>query len=310
MYKTEGLIETHFHGAFGVDFMNCSADDIVEVAIKIANYGITRIYPTLMTGDIAQIKKQIAAVKKAQEIQPKNSALIGGVHLEGPFINSYKKGIHQEEYILEPKISEFKKLEDDIIKIVTLAPENDDDRALCKYLRSKGILVQAGHTMTYDLSECNAITHMFNAMAPLSHKVQNIISSALINDNIFIEIIADGNHVIDDVLKMVFRLKKHNKIMLISDALPQTKSGVESFTFAGQEVAFKNGSFYNANGTLAGSGMLQCDILKRLVQSNLLSFYEAAYMMNVTQLNYLKVFNNAYVTFDDDLNPVETKFTH
>lgn len=310
MYKTEGLIETHFHGAFGVDFMNCSADDIVDVAIKIANLGITRIYPTLMTGEIGRIKKQIANVKKAQEIQPKNSALIGGVHLEGPFINPYKKGIHQEEYILETKISEFQKLEDDIIKIVTLAPENDDDRALCKYLRSKGILVQAGHTMTYDLTECTAVTHMFNAMAPLSHKVKNIISSAMIDDNIFVELIADGNHVIDDVLKMVFRAKNRNRILLISDALPQTKSGVESFTFAGQEVTFKNGSFYNANGTLAGSGMLQCDILKRLVKNDILTFYDAAYMMNITPAKYLKVFNNAYVTFDDDLNPIETKFTH
>lgn len=310
MYKTEGLIETHFHGAFSVDFMNCSADDIVDVAVKIANYGITRIYPTLMTGNIAQIKKQIAKIKKAQEIQPKNSALIGGVHLEGPFINPYKKGIHQDEFILQPKISEFKKLEDEIIKIVTLAPENDDDRSLCKYLHSKGILVQAGHTMTYDLTECDGVTHLFNATAQLSHKVQNIISSAIINDNVFIELIADGNHVIDDVLKMVFRSKNHNKIILISDALPQTKSNVNSFEFAGQQVSLKNGSFYNENGTLAGNGMLQCDILKRLVKNDILPFYDAVYMMNITPLKYLKIFNNAYVTFDDDLNPVETIFTN
>ncbi len=218
MYKTEGLIETHFHGAFGIDFMDCDADEVIEVAANMAKNGTTRIYPTLMSAPLEQIKEQIEVIKEAQKKQPKDTALISGIHLEGPFINPFKKGIHQEEYIIEPTIHNFKKIEDDIIKIVTIAPELDNNRELCRYMHSKGILVQAGHTMTYDLSECNSVTHLFNAMAPLSHKIQNIISSALSNDSIFVELIADGNHVIDDVLKTVFKTKPHNKIVLISDA--------------------------------------------------------------------------------------------
>ena len=66
MYKTEGLIETHFHGAFGIDFMNCEANDFVDVAVEIAKYGITRIYPTLMTGHIGQIKDQIKKDKSSR----------------------------------------------------------------------------------------------------------------------------------------------------------------------------------------------------------------------------------------------------
>ncbi len=308
MYKTEGLIETHFHGAFGIDFMDCEVDDIIEVAVKISKLGITRIYPTLMTGEIKQIKEQINKVKEAQKKQPYDSAKISGVHLEGPFINSYKRGIHQEEYILEPTVANYKKIEDEIIKIVTLAPELDNNRNLCKYLHSKGVFVQAGHTMTYNLEYCDCVTHFFNAMAPLTHKFQNIISSALSDDNMFIELIADGNHVIDDVLKTVFKGKSRNKIILISDALPYTHSNYSDFKFAGQNVYLKNGGFYNHKGKLAGSGMLLSDILKRLVKDNILLFDEAVYMMNITPAKYLHVLNNAFITFDDEINVIKTDY--
>lgn len=308
MYKTEGLIETHFHGAFGIDFMNCEANDFVDVAVEIAKYGITRIYPTLMTGHIGQIKDQIKKVKIAQQKQPKDSALIAGIHLEGPFINPFKKGIHEDKYIVEPSVRNYQKIEDEIIKIVTLAPELDDNRELCKYLHSKAVLVQAGHTMTGDLSECNSVTHFFNAMAPLNHRVPNIISAALSNDEMYIELIADGNHVIDEVLKMVFKAKSRNKIVLISDALPMTHGDSDHCTFAGQDVHNENGTFKNDDGTIAGSGMLTADILKRLVKNGILPFEEAVYMMNITPAKYLNVLNNAYVTFDDDLNPIKTEF--
>lgn len=308
MYKTEGLIETHFHGAFGIDFMDCNEDEVIQVAEGVVKFGITRIYPTLMTGDFGQIKKQIAVIKSAAEHQPSNTAKISGIHLEGPFINPLKKGIHQSEYVLKPTIENYKKLEDDFIKIVTIAPELDDNRELCKYLHTKNVLVQAGHTMADDLAECNSVTHFFNAMPPLSHKYKNIIAEAIDNDELYLEMIADGNHVVDDVLKLVFRAKNRSKIVLISDALPIAHSDFKKGIFAGQKVMLNNGSFFNENGTLAGSGMLLSDILKRLVTEEILSFDEAVYMMNVTPQKYLNVLNNAFVTFDDEVNVVKVDF--
>lgn len=308
MYKTEGLIETHFHGAFGIDFMDCTADEVIQVAEGVVKYGITRIYPTLMTGDFAQIKKQIDVIKEAAEKQPEKTAKISGIHLEGPFINPLKKGIHQSEYVLKPTVENYKKLEDDFIKIVTIAPELDENRELCKYLHTKNVLVQAGHTMADDLSECNSVTHFFNAMPPLSHKYKNIIAEAIADDNLYLEMIADGNHVVDDVLKLVFKAKNRRKIVLISDALPIAHSDFKKGLFAGQKVMLNNGSFFNENGTLAGSGMLQSDILKRLVTEEILSFDDAVYMMNVTPQKYLNVLNNAFVTFDDEINVVKVDF--
>ncbi len=308
MYKTEGLIETHFHGAFGIDFMDCTADEVIQVAEGVVKYGITRIYPTLMTGDFSQIKKQIDVIKEAAEKQPEKTAKISGIHLEGPFINPLKKGIHQSEYVLKPTVENYKKLEDDFIKIVTIAPELDENRELCKYLHTKNVLVQAGHTMADDLAECNSVTHFFNAMPPLSHKYKNIIAEAIADDNLYLEMIADGNHVVDDVLKLVFKAKNRRKIVLISDALPIAHSDFKKGLFAGQKVMLNNGSFFNENGTLAGSGMLQSDILKRLVTEEILSFDDAVYMMNVTPQKYLNVLNNAFVTFDDEINVIKVDF--
>lgn len=308
MFKTEGFIETHFHGAFGIDFMNCSVDDVIDLSVKMVEYGSTIIFPTLMTGDIEQIKKQISVIKDASKRQPKHSAKIAGIHLEGPFINPLKKGIHQQEYILKPTIENYHKIEDDFIKIVTIAPELDKDRLLCKYLKSKRIFVQAGHSMADDLSFCDGVTHFFNAMAPLSHKFKNIISSSLVNDSVYIELIADGNHVNDEVLKMVFKTKSIDKIILISDALPIAHGKISKGVFAGQKVFYENGSFYNDNGTLAGSGMFQSDILKRLVNQNILTFEDASFMMNISPSKYLNIMNNAYITFDDELNIIKTEF--
>lgn len=308
MYKSKGLIETHFHGAFGIDFMDCSTDDIVDLSVKMPEFGITRIYPTLMTGDLSLIKHQIKKIKEAQKKQPKNSAAISGIHLEGPFINSQKKGIHQEKFILKPTVENYQKIEDEFIKIVTIAPEIDENHELLQYLKSRDIKVQAGHTLCKDIKGCDSVTHFFNAMGSLTHREQNIISSTLTDDEVFLEIIADGNHVVDDVLKMVFRTKPKEKVVLISDALPITHNNSRITTFAGQKVELKNGSFYNAEGTLAGSGMLVSDILKRLVTQNILSFEEAAYRMTSTPSNYMKIENNANVLFDENLNPVQITF--
>lgn len=302
MYKSEGLIEQHFHGAFGVNFMNCSVGDIVDVSVEILKYGVTRIYPTLMTDDLSVIKTQIAKVKNAMEIQPKESAKISGIHLEGPFINPQKSGIHEKKYILTPNIENYQKIEDEIIKIVTVSPELDERHELCGYLRKKGVKVSAGHTLASDLSCCDCATHLFNAMGCISHKTPNTVTSALVNDDMYVEVIADGNHIVSDVLKLIFKTKPLEKTILISDALPPTASNQLEGEFAGQKIYFKNCSFYGVDGTLGGSGLLVCQIIRKIVSENLISASLALKMASSNILNYLSVDNNGFAFFDNDLN--------
>lgn len=308
MYKSEGLVEQHFHGAFGVNFMRCTTDDIIDVAVEILKYGVTRIYPTLMTDDIGVINEQIRKVRKAMEKQPVKSAKISGVHLEGPFINPDKSGIHEKKYILRPSLENYLKIEDDVIKIVTLAPELDSNGELSEYLRQKGVRVSCGHSLAADLSHCNGITHLFNAMGGITHKAQNTVTSALINDEIYTEVIADGNHIISEVLRLIFRTKPAEKVILISDALPATCSGKSECDFAGQKVYLKNGAFFSADGTLGGSGMLVSQIIRKLLRNNLINSPQTAFKMAGANIcSYLNVSNNGFVEWDDDFNILNTE---
>ena len=141
--RTKLLIEQHFHGAFGVNFNTANADNILYLSKEILKYGIGGIFPTLVTDSVENINRAVSVIKEAAAKQTTGMAKILGVHLEGIFINEKKKGIHNPAHFLAPTVENYKLLEDDFIKIVTLAPELNVD--LIDYLKEKGIKVQAGH---------------------------------------------------------------------------------------------------------------------------------------------------------------------
>lgn len=128
---------------------------------------------------------------------------------------------------MKPTVANYKLIEDDFIKIVTLAPEFDG--GLIDYLDSKGVKVQAGHCIGGDLKGCSGTTHTFNAMESISHRGKSTALSALINDNIYTEVIGDGIHVSDEALKLLFKCKPQDKILLVSDCLPVTHSNLKEF---------------------------------------------------------------------------------
>lgn len=295
--KTKLLIEQHFHGAYGVDFNKASVSDVLDLACEIKKEGVGGIFPTLVTDSTENIKRQIKIIKEAS-LNQKEGAKILGVHLEGIFINEEKKGIHNPKHFLEPTVDNFKLVEDDFIKIVTLAPELCKDN-LIKYLYSKGIKVQAGHCTDGDLTDCDGVTHMFNAMSGISHRGKSTALSALINDEIYTEIIADGVHVSDDALKLLFKTKPADKIILISDSLPCAHSNLKEFVFADEKVYFDGEKATSNEGTLAGSSKLLPDIIKIIGQKGLfnLQFIENPY-------NYHKIDLDGKLEWDEDFNIV------
>ena len=129
------ILEQHIHGAFGVDFNTATVDEVLYVADKLAERGIVAFFPTLVTDSIENLKQQISVIKEAG----RKCKRIVGIHLEGVFINSQKKGIHNSDCFLPLTVENYKLIEDDFIKIVTLAPELDE--GLIGYLKEKGIKV-------------------------------------------------------------------------------------------------------------------------------------------------------------------------
>ena len=274
MFKTPLMIEQHFHGAYGVDFDTVSdSDEIVDLAKKLRAIGIGAFFPTLVTDSVENIKRQIEIIKDAARKCP----AIFGIHLEGIFINPEKKGIHNPEHFLKLTPENYKLLEDDFIKIVTLAPELDE--GLIDYLLSRGVKIQAGHCVGGNLSKVSGTTHTFNAMSGITHRGKSTALSALINDDIYAEIIADGVHVSDDALKLFFKSKPANKVILISDALPITYSDLKETIFAGSKIFYDGVKAASADGTIAGNTTMLDKIVKLLISKNMFNpkFIENTY---------------------------------
>lgn len=265
--KTKLIIEPHIHGAFGVYFNEATVEDVIYLGKELLKRGVGGVYPTLVTDSVPNLKRQIEIIKEASKKAPIDCAKILGIHLEGNFINPNKKGIHNPEHFLELTVDNYKLIEDDFIKIITLAPELDIN--LLDYLRTKDIKIQAGHCEGYELSKCDGVTHIFNAMKGISHRDRSTALSALIDDRIYTEVIADGLHLYDDILKLVFKVKPDNKVILISDALPITYSDIKETVFADSIIYYDKVKATSKDGTIAGSTTLVPEIIKLLMSKNM-----------------------------------------
>lgn len=296
--RTKPLIEQHFHGAFGVDFNTASTDDILFLSKKIKEYGIGGIFPTIVTDSVENTKAAIAKIKKAATLQTADMAKIFGIHLEGIFLNPQKKGIHNPNYFMPLEVENYKLIEDEFIKIVTLAPELDE--GLIEYLTEKNVKIQAGHCVGGNLTKCSGATHLFNAMSGIAHRASSTSLSALINDDIYTEIIADGVHVCDEALKLVFKTKPQDKIILVSDSLPIAKSHLKEMMFAGEKIYYDGIRATSKAGTLAGSTSLLSDIVKRLADLNI---FNPAWIDN--PYNYHDIDLNYEIEWDENWNYVK-----
>lgn len=341
--QTKLIIEQHFHGCFGIDFNKASVDDVLYLSKEILKYGIGGIFPTLVTDSVENIKKATAVIKEASQKQTSDMAKILGIHLEGIFINPEKKGIHNPKHFLAPTIENYKLVEDDFIKIVTLAPEKvidsqkqrgteaksvSSNENLISYLRSKNIKVQAGHCVGGDLTGCTGVTHLFNAMSGVAHRGETTALSALVDDNIYTEIIGDGIHVSDKALELVFKSKPLDKIILISDSLPCTnyshllqegkqllendrdvRAGCYEFTFADEKVYYDGIKATSKEGTIAGSTTMIPKIIKRLMntifRTSTLSTTDREKMLSQLVLNQYSYHNidlDGSIEWDEDFN--------
>jgi len=283
------LIDTHIHGGYGINFNTCSYDDFFVFAKNIYKRGIVAFCPTLVGDSLSALKNRLDLIKKVMQNQTADESKILGVHLEGTFLNPKKSGIQNAGNFLTPSIENFKKLAGgniDIIKIVTMAPELDNKAELQKFLEENNIKAHAGHTMSNELYKVSATTHHFNAMPPLNHREVNITLKALLEDEIYCEVIGDSLHISDDMLKLFFKLKPKDKVILISDALPIAHSGLNSIVFCGKNI-YKGGK--DKDGTLAGSSLFLDEIAQNLINKGLLAENEVSKMVYDNILNHLNI---------------------
>ncbi len=253
------LIDIHVHGAEKYDTRTRRQDDILQVACIHGHRGTSALLPTLYPGSIEIMRENMAAVRRAMSVQ-REGATILGVNLEGPFLNPERAGSLDKNSFLDPSVEAFRQLVEDfedIIKIITIAPELPGALRLIEMSREKGFLVHMGHSdASFDQAEegkragATGITHLFNAMRGFHHREPGLAGFGIMDEDIYVEIIADMAHLHRQSLKMIFDMKGLDKILLVSDSV--------------MGVGWGNGPIRGAGGTLLGSGIPLADAVNNL----------------------------------------------
>ena len=260
-----GMIDLHMHGAMGADVMDATPDALAIISKTLAKEGVTAFLGATMTLDTKAIEKALTNVAEYITNQTKNiiGAEMLGVHLEGPFISSQKIGAQNPKFVHTPDlklIKRWQKLSNNLIKIVTLAPEEPQALKLIKYLVEEKIIAAIGHSdATYEQSQaaieagCDYATHIFNAMRPLHHRDPGVVAALLADDNVSVEIIADGIHLAPGTIELILKAKGLEKIVLVTDAMRAKGMKDGKYDLGGQEVTVKGHEARLEDGVLAGS---------------------------------------------------------
>lgn len=262
--KLHGFVDLHTHGIGRCDTRTDDHEEILTMAKVHAKAGAIAILPTIYSGHIDEMRKNLRAVSRAIEMQMKAGnrrlgAQILGVNLEGPFLNPVRCGAMDKHSFIKPTLASLKKLIDgyeDIVKIITIAPELPAALKVIEKCADMGIKVNMGHSdatlrQALDAKSAGAsgITHIFNAMRPFHHREPGIVGLGLTDSDLYVEVIADGVHLHPRTLELIFNCKRPDKIIIVSDSIK------------GQKTA--QGVIYN-KGVLAGSGLTIDGVIKRL----------------------------------------------
>ena len=295
-YIAPGLVDIHIHGYLGEDTSDAKPEGIRKMAYGVAENGVTAFLPTTMTVEKEQIVAALNAVRSLKEESKSwDGAEILGVHAEGPFINPSKKGAQAEENILVPD-ADFIIENEDIIKIVTLAPEMDEGHKCIKKLaESSDVLVSMGHTdakfeeaMSAAKDGVNHATHLFNAMSALAHRNPGVVGAALASDNVSAEIIADTFHINPGLYSIVAKVKG-DKMVLITDCTRAGGMPDGEYDLGGQSIFLKGIECRLADGTIAGSVLKLNNAVRNVLQHTALPIHEVFNMASLNPAKAIKV---------------------
>lgn len=289
-----GFVDTQVNGGGGILFNDhVDVESIAAIGEAHVRFGTTAFLPTLISDTAEQIASALAAVDAAIDAGVPG---VVGIHIEGPFINEVKRGIHEAHRI--------RKLDANMLALLTaprrgkvmltLAPElcdEDDIRMLVEH----GVIVSAGHSdATYEEAQraiaagLSGFTHLFNAMSPLHHRQPGAVGAAFDSDA-WCGLIVDNVHLHPAVVRLAVKAKGIDRLMLVTDAMPSVGTDDGEFTLQGKRIAVKDGVCFFEDGTLAGTHLDMASALRQTVAVTGLSVPEVAAMASTTPAAFLSL---------------------
>ncbi len=329
LYLSPGFIDIHTHGGGGYDFMDSVADEYNMIAKNHARYGCTALYPTTVSASEEELKATLSAFETAREM-PGGAKLLG-IHLEGPYISKNQKGAMDEKYIRLPAPMEYKELfsKSEYIRRMTVAPELSGSEELGVFMREMGVISSIGHTdaVFNEVVEAHEkggyclMTHLYSCM-PLTHRknawrIGGAVEAALYLDTMAVELIADGCHLPPEILKMVYKFKPADKIVLVTDSMRAAGMGEGVFRFGsranGYDIIVEDGVAKLMDRTaFAGSVATTDRLVRTMVKMANVPIEEAVRMITENPAKVMKIDDefgkieegrDADLTlFDDDIN--------
>jgi N-acetylglucosamine-6-phosphate deacetylase len=290
-----GFIDSQVNGGGGVlfnDEPNVAAIRAIGAAHR--RFGTTGFLPTLISADLDVVARAIAAVRGA--IQAGVPGVLG-LHIEGPYLNVARKGVHDPAKLRELDASALGLLTSlrEGRTLVTLAPEMTTPQIIAK-LVAAGVVVSAGHTnATYAEIQpalrhgLTGFTHLFNAMSQLTGREPGAVGAALSDPNSWCGIIVDGVHTDPVVLRIALKCKPHERFMLVTDAMPSVGTHNGSFELQGRRITVKGYVCVDEDGTLAGSNIDMASSVRNAMSMLGLSLSAAVRMASQWPAEFLGV---------------------
>ncbi|SMO45801.1 N-acetylglucosamine-6-phosphate deacetylase [Solitalea koreensis] len=306
-----GFIDIQVYGGGdSLFFAEPTKKSLEKIHADFLKSGTTHFLITIPTISDEMVKK---CIKAAQEYIDEGGKGLIGLHLEGPFINSSKKGAHIEKFIQSPSIQHLEELikeGGDVIRMITLAPEHCTDECI-QLLQDHNIIISAGHSnATFNQAKeafskgITTCTHLFNAMSTFSHREPGLVGAIYDSPDVYASIIPDGYHT-DFASVRISKKIMQNRLFIITDAVVENLSGDYIYKLDSEH-------FVTENGTLAGSSLTMMRAVKNCIEKADLEVEEALRMASlypskvVNMDHYLGKIKAGYaadfVIFDDDYN--------
>src|SRR5712675_1310239 len=308
-----GYIDVQVSGGGGVLFNeDPTPEAIARIAAAHRKHGTVGLLPTLVTDAPQVMTAAIAATREARRRTPATL----GLHLEGPFLDPRRRGAHELKYIRDLAPGDVETIVDADCGavMVTLAPNRVGAASITELAR-RGVLVSLGHSEA-SYEDARAFTHLFNAMSASVGREPGMVGAALDLADAFVGIIADGHHVHEANLRIALAVKRHDRFMLISDAMPPTVGGPDHFDLQGRRVTRVNGCLRLDDGTLAGSVLTMDEAVRYVANVVGVDLGDALAMASRVPATFLRRDNElgriapghlaSLVHLDDELRVLET----